>query len=91
MNNSVNLTVTDPDGTDRDIIIEGVYKKLNTYGLINALDYSITAFDLLSDKEPELLGHFHFSPDKKHWVYDGVNLSIAEQQQIAEFILSYKD
>ena len=40
------------------------------------------------DKDPDYLGRILFD-EKGYWIYDGDVLTIAEQEQLAKFIINY--
>ena len=42
------------------------------------------------DQQPEALGKILFDA-QGYWIYDGDLLSIAEQEQVAKFILNYEE
>jgi hypothetical protein len=48
--------------------------------------YLYTAFD----KKPDNLGRILFD-EQGYWIYDGEDLTIAEQEQVAKFIINYVD
>ncbi|MFI5163068.1 MAG: hypothetical protein ACHQHN_17435 [Sphingobacteriales bacterium] len=51
----------------------------------NVLSYNLyTAFD----EKPDYLGRILFDA-QGYWIYDGETLSIAEQEQVAKFIINY--
>ncbi|MGZ3872584.1 MAG: hypothetical protein ACXVJD_06685 [Mucilaginibacter sp.] len=58
---------------------------LDTESRDAALCYQLfTAFD----EHPDYLGRILFD-DQGYWIYDGETLSIAEQEQLARFIIGY--
>lgn len=51
----------------------------------NIMSYNLyTAFD----EKPDYLGRILFDP-QGYWIYDGEILTIAEQEQVAKFIINY--
>ncbi len=51
----------------------------------NVMSYNLyTAFD----EKPDYLGRILFDT-QGYWIYDGETLSIAEQEQVAKFIINY--
>ena len=59
-----------------DIGNEAVVRSYNLY----------TAFD----ESPDYLGRILFDP-QGYWIYDGETLTIAEQEQVAKFIINYTE
>jgi len=51
---------------------------------------AVTAYGLYTafDEKPEFLGRILFDK-QNYWIYDGEILAIAEQEQIARFIINY--
>ncbi len=51
----------------------------------NVMSYNLyTAFD----EKPDYLGRILFD-EQGYWIYDGESLTIAEQEQVAKFIINY--
>jgi len=57
-----------------------------TYKLYVA--YGANTRDLPDEKNPDYLGQILFDTEG-YWIYDGEELTIAEQEQLAKFIINY--
>lgn len=60
--------------------------KALTYKLYVA--YGSNTSNLPDEKNPDYLGRILFDTDG-YWIYDGEELTIAEQEQLAKFIINY--
>ena len=68
---------------------------LDTFGLDkddfeDLIEGEFELVELPDDQNPNYLGRILFDPEG-HWIYDGDILTIAEQEQIGEFILGYEE
>ncbi|MGZ3765909.1 MAG: hypothetical protein ACXVB0_02490 [Mucilaginibacter sp.] len=52
----------------------------------------VLCYDLYTafDEQPDYLGRILFDA-QGYWIYDGETLSIAEQEQVAKFIINYAE
>jgi hypothetical protein len=50
--------------------------------------YGARGNNLTDDKNPDYLGRILFDA-QNYWIYDGEELSVIEQEQVARFIISY--
>lgn len=84
MNNSIQIAIEQPNGIDRNVIIQAEWLDKKGYGLEHATSFTVWV-------TPEIqIGYFVFSKGKKYWKYEGP-LSEFEQKQIADFLISYKE
>ena len=56
----------------------------------NNNDEGVMSYELYTafEKAPDYLGRILFDPEG-YWIYDGETLTIAEQEQVAKFIINY--
>jgi hypothetical protein len=89
MVNSLHVVVMDRLGVERDMVVEALHEDPKGYGFQYTNDYRVFINEDAETEDVIEMGLLHFSPDKMHWVYDGDQLTIHEQEQIAEIILTY--
>ena len=53
---------------------------------------AVTAYELYTayDESPDYMGRILFDSEG-YWIYDGNTLAIAEQEQVARFIINYQE
>lgn len=69
----------------REIRLTGQDDDPNGYGIEHAVSV------LATWDEGEPAGYFIFNEDKTVWKYAGDELSLSEQEQVAEFLSAYKE
>lgn len=90
MVNSINVCIKDEQGVEQEFVITAIHDDPNGYGFEYSNNYNVSIIGDDGDGETDL-GKFYFSDEKKHWVYDRADLSIFQQEQIAEVIRNYKE
>jgi hypothetical protein len=71
-------------------VVPDLEKRIDVSAYKLYVAYGAMGEDVPDERNPDFLGRILFDA-QGYWIYDGEPLSIVEQEQVARFIMNYKE